>query len=75
MRRTQKTNLEFKARRLRGEIERLAGIICINLDCSLNKPEELPISDVDEQFDELKAKWGELIGAIEETRRLEEGLK
>ena len=75
MRRTQKTNLEYRAKRLRGEIERLAGLICINLDCSLNKPEELPVSDVDEQFDILKAKWGELVATNEEIRRLDEELK
>lgn len=75
IRRTQKTNLEFKARRLRGEISSLAQTICINLDCSLKHPEELPIDVVDNQFDELKNKWADLTVAVSEIKRLEEELK
>jgi hypothetical protein len=75
MRRTQKTNLEYKAKRLRTEIENLARIICINLDCSLRKPDDLPIAEVDGQFDELKAKWGELAVSLAEISRLDEELK
>jgi len=71
MRRTRKINQEYAAKRLRGEIESLARIICINLDCSLKKPEDLPIGEADAQFDELKFKWGELAVAIEEISRLE----
>jgi hypothetical protein len=71
MRRVKKANAEYRAKRLRGEIEALAVIVCINLDCSLIKPENLPIGDVDVQFDELKAKWGELIACLEEIKRLE----
>lgn len=75
MRRMRKTNLEYAAKRLRMEIENLARIICINLDCSLHHPEDLPIEEADAQFDELKAKWGELAVALDEIRRLEAELK
>lgn len=75
MRRVRKTNLEFTARRLRGEIENLSRIICMNLDCSMKKPEDLPIGETDAQFDELKAKWGELGVALAEISRLKEELK
>lgn len=71
MRLVRKTNLEHNARRLRGEIESLAKIICINLDCSLCRPEELPVGEVDSQWDELKTKWGELAVATAEISRLE----
>ena len=71
MRRVKRTNLEFNARRLRGEITNLAQVICINLDCSLKKPEDLPIGEVDSQFDELKDKWAELSVSLEEIKRLE----
>ncbi len=75
MRRIKKTNLEFAAKRLRVEIERLAKVICINLDCSLHRPEDLPIEEADSQFDELKQKWGELAVALEEISRLEAELR
>ncbi|MHB8772973.1 MAG: hypothetical protein ACYC7J_18415 [Syntrophales bacterium] len=75
MRRTQKTNREYAAKRLRIEIGNLAKIICINLDCSLHHPEDLPIDEADAQFDELKAKWAELRIALEEISRLEAELK
>lgn len=75
MRRTQKTNLEFKTRRLRGEIESLCRLIQFNLDCSLKKPEELPVEEVDSQWDELKSKWAELSVANAEIVRLEQELK
>jgi hypothetical protein len=75
MRRTQKINLEFKAKRLRGEIESLARIICVNLDCSLHRPEDLPVAEVDSQWDELKTKWADLTIARTEIKRLEEELK
>lgn len=75
LRRVKITNLEYTAKRLRGEIEKLAETISINLDCSLKHPEELQIDIVDNQFDELKSKWAELIGAQAEIKRLEEELK
>ena len=75
MRRTKLTNLEYTTKRLRMDIKSLAKIICINLDCSLRHPEDLPIAEVDGQWDDLKAKWAELISAQEEIRRLEEELK
>jgi hypothetical protein len=75
MRRVRKTNLEYRGKRLRDEIQNLARTICINLDCSLRKPDDLPIAEVDGQFDELKAKWGELAVSLEEIRRLDEELK
>lgn len=75
MRRIQLTNLEYKTKRLRADIEALSKIISINLDSSLKRPEDLPVADVDGQWDELKAKWAELIAAGEEIKRLEEGLK
>jgi hypothetical protein len=75
MRRVKLTNLEHTAKRLRIEIENLAQILCINLDCSLKRPEDLPIDIVDNQFDELKSKWAELTVALSEIKRLEEELK
>lgn len=74
MHKTQKVNLEFTAKRLRGEVETLARIICINLDCVLRKPEELPITEVDNQFDELKSKWAELNTKLAEIARIEKEL-
>ncbi|MCX5828749.1 MAG: hypothetical protein NTV58_12240 [Deltaproteobacteria bacterium] len=75
MRRVKLTNLEHGVKRLRMEIESLARTICINLDCSLRRPEELPIGEVDSQFDELKSKWADLTVSLEEIKRLEEELK
>ena len=75
MRRTRKTNLEFKVKRLRGEIDSLCRLVCVNLDCSLKRAEELPIPEVDGQWDELKSKWADLTVALEEIRRLDEELK
>ena len=75
MRRTAKTNLEYKSKRLRGEIEGIARLISINLDCGLHKPEALPIDEIDGQWDDLKSKWAELIAAEAEITRLEEELK
>jgi hypothetical protein len=74
MRRVKKTNLEYKARRLRGEIENLCGIIAHNLDCSLASPEQLPVEEIDGQWDELKTKWAELSVASAGIARLEEEL-
>ena len=74
MRRTSKTNLLFKAKRLRNEIDSLCRLIQVNLDCSMTRPEDLPIPEVDAQWDELKSKWGELAAAREEIRRLDEEL-
>jgi hypothetical protein len=71
MRRVKKTNLEHSARRLRMEIENLTQTISINLDCGLKKPEELPINEMDSQWDELKAKWADLTIALAEIDRLE----
>lgn len=75
MRRTQLTNLEHKTKRMRADIEALCRIICINLDCSLHRAEDLPIAETDSQWDELKSKWAELISAQAEIKRLEEELK
>ena len=75
MRRMKKTNLEHKAKRLRCEIESLTKTICVNLDTSLTQPEDLPISEVDSQMDELKSKWAELLQSMSEFARLEEELR
>lgn len=75
MRRTAKTNLEYKARQLRGEIEHLARTLCINLDCSLHRPENLAVSEMDGQWDDLKAKWAKLLSVLAEIDRLQEELK
>jgi hypothetical protein len=75
MRRVAKTNLEHKASRLRMEIESLTRTICVNLDTSMKPPENLPISDVDSQFDELKQKWAELNMALGQINRLTEELR
>ncbi|OPY15624.1 MAG: hypothetical protein A4E66_00028 [Syntrophus sp. PtaB.Bin001] len=71
MRRVKKTNLEHSARRLRMEIESLAQTISINLDCGLKNPEELPVNEVDSQWDELKSKWADLNVTLAEIKRLE----
>lgn len=75
MRKVRLTNLEFTARRLRKEIGSLAKTICINLDTSLRPAEELPVPEVDGQFDELKCKWGELIQAQSEIATINEALR
>jgi hypothetical protein len=75
MRRVKKTNLEHTVRRMRMEIENLTRTICVNLDTSLTRAEDLPISDVDSQMDELKSKWAELNMAIGEISRLNEELQ
>ena len=74
MRRVEKTNLEHKAKRLRYEIETLVRTICVNLDTSLKAPENLPINDVDSQFDDLKTKWAELNMALGQISRLQKEL-
>lgn len=71
MRRVKLTNKEHTAKRLRMEIETLARTIAINLDCSLHRPDELPVTDIDSQWDELKSKWADLTLAISEIERLE----
>jgi len=75
MRRVKKTNLEFRARTLRSSIDSLCSTIQINLDCDLHKPEDLPVAEIDAQWDEVKAKWGELVSVTEDIRRLEEELR
>ncbi|MDD4355823.1 MAG: hypothetical protein PHN98_01125 [Smithellaceae bacterium] len=75
MRRTHLANLEHKCKRLRQDITALAKLIAINLDCTLHRPEDLPVAETDSQWDELKAKWADLIAAQEEIKRLEEELK
>lgn len=74
MRRVKRTNLEHTARRLRGEILSLTKTICVNLDTTLVAPEQLPIDDIDSQFDELKSKWAELIHANSEIADINEAL-
>ena len=75
MRRVRITNLEHTARRLRMEIEGLCRTICINLDCGLTKPESLPVDQVDSEWDELKARWGQLRVSLAEIAGLDEELK
>ena len=75
MRRVKKTNLEFRVRTLRGEIGNLCRTICINLDCSMTRPEDIPVGEVDGQWDELKSKWADLTVSIQEISRLEAELK
>lgn len=75
MKRVKRTNLEHSAKRLRSEIEALTRTICINLDTSLCHPEDLPIGEVDSQFDELKGKWAELNQNISEVNRINEDLR
>jgi len=75
MRRVRKTNLVHTSRRLRHEIEGLTRTICVNLDCTLKCPEDLPMEEIDSQVDELKEKWAELLMAISEIARLDEALR
>lgn len=75
MRRINLTNLTHKVKRLRLEIESLSRTICINLDCSLTRPEALPITEVDSQWDDIKNKWADLTIALAEIARLEAELK
>jgi len=75
MRRVKLTNLEHIVRRLRREIENLCKTVCINLDCGLTKPEELPIEQVDSQWDEIKNKWAGLTIALSEIARLKAELE
>lgn len=75
MRRVKKTNLEHQAKRLRFEIEGLSKTICINLDCSITRPDDLPMDVLDSQFDELKGKWAELVTTMAEVSALDEALR
>lgn len=75
MRRTRLANLQYTEKRLRADIDALARLICINLDGSLRRAEDLPVAETDAQWDELKSKWAELIAAQAEIKRLEEELK
>jgi hypothetical protein len=75
IRRVTLTNLEHAAKRLRLEIENLSRTICINLDCGLKRPDDLPVDTVDSQWDELKSKWADLAICNEKIKRLEEELK
>lgn len=75
MRKVKQTNLRHDAAKLRLDIGTLARTISINLDTSLTPPENLPVETVDSQWDELKAKWAELISAMADIKRLEEELK
>jgi hypothetical protein len=75
MRKIKLTNLRHQAATLRMDIGTLARTICINLDTSMTRPENLPVETVDSQWDELKAKWAELTIALSEIKRLEEELR
>lgn len=75
LRRINLANLNHKVKRLRIEIDELSKIICINLDCSLHRPEDLQIEETDSQWDELKTKWAELSVTLSEIARLEDELK
>ena len=75
MRKIKLTNLRHQAATLRMDIGTLARTICINLDTSMTRPENLPVETVDSQWDELKSKWAELTVALADVKRLEEELK
>jgi hypothetical protein len=75
MRKVRLTNLEHTVKRLRLEIGSLAKTICINLDTSLRPAEQLPISEADSQFDELKCKWAELLQTQSEINEINEALR
>jgi hypothetical protein len=75
MRKIKLTNLRHQAATLRMDIGTLARTICINLDTSMTRPENLPVETVDSQWDELKSKWAELTIALSEIKRLEEELR
>ncbi|HEX9078090.1 MAG TPA: hypothetical protein VF795_00800 [Desulfuromonadaceae bacterium] len=75
MRRVKKTNLEHTAKRLRYEIENLTRTLCINLDCSITRPDDLSMDVIDSQMDELKVKWAELLQTTAELARIEEALR
>ncbi len=75
MRRTKLANLKYTCKRLRADITALAKLICINIDLSLHAPEDMPVAEIDVQWDDMKSKWAELIAAQAEIKRLEEELK
>jgi hypothetical protein len=75
MRRVRLTNLEHIARRLRREIESLCKTICINLDCSMQQPESLPVGEVDSQWDDLKNKWADLTVTLAEIAKIKAELE
>jgi len=74
LRRVRRTNLDYQSRRLRQEIECLCRTISVNLDCGLLRPEQLPVEEIDGQWDELKTKWAALSVANAGIARLEEEL-
>lgn len=75
MRRTKLVNLEYKVKRLRAHITDLSRLICINIDLSLHAPEDMPVEEIDNQWDDMKTTWAELRSAQAEIKRLEEELK
>jgi hypothetical protein len=75
MRRTRLTNLQYTMKRLRADIMSLGRLISINLDMSMHRPDDLPVAEIDSQWDDLKSKWAELLAAQEEIKRLAEELK
>jgi len=75
MRKIKLTNLRHQAATLRMDIGTLARTICINLDTSMTRAENLPVETVDSQWDELKAKWAELTVAMADIKRLEDELR
>lgn len=75
MRKIKLTNLRHNAATLRMDIGTLARTICINLDTSMTRAENLPVEVIDSQWDELKSKWAELTIALADIKRLEEELR
>lgn len=61
--------------RLRMRIEGVAKALCQGLNTVLTPPDELPVLQLDEQWDVLKEAWGELGVANETIARLEKELR
>lgn len=64
-----------KQTRLRNRIEGDAVAIRMNLNTAITIPDRLDVPVIDEQWDQLKAAWAELIVVNAEIERLERELR
>jgi hypothetical protein len=66
--------LNEKRERLRNRIKGEAGAIRTKLNLTLTPADELDVAVIDEQWDGLKAAWGDLVAANQDIRELEKEL-
>lgn len=66
--------LNEKRERLRNRIKGEASAIRTKLNLTLTPADELDVPVIDEQWDGLKAAWGELVAVNQDIRELEKEL-